>query len=338
MKFFENKWPAVLLWPFSILYGVVMHFRNFCYDKGLIKSYAVDCKVISVGNITIGGSGKTPTVQYIFEKLSSLGKRVAVISRGYGRSTKGGLLVSDGRTILSTSEEAGDEPYLLAKSCFGAIVAVDEDRVRMARKIVEQFSPHVIILDDAFQHRRIRRDLDIVMIRSGKPFGNGFMLPAGPLREPLKNLRRAHLILVNGENDPVKEEMAKERIPVVNIRYKVHEIRNKNGRFPAETLFAKDVVAFCGIANPKSFLQTLDEFSVNILDFATFQDHHQYTTTELLQLRSRSKRLASNYIVTTEKDWVKLPKDELDEDWLYLRIRIVPENEENLVSRFEMLF
>ncbi len=334
----DNKWPAILLWPLSVLYGFAIRVRNFCYDKGLCKSYTVDCKVISVGNVTVGGTGKTPTVQYLFEKLSSLGKRVAILSRGYGRTTKGGVLVSDGEKIWCTAREAGDAPFLLALSCFGAIVAVDEDRIRMARKIVAKYSPDVIILDDAFQHRRIRRDLDIVMIRSGKPFGNGFLLPAGPLREPLQSLRRSHLILASGKDDSVKKITAKERIPVVNFHYKVRDIRNKHGYVSATELSGKDIIAFCGIANPTSFLQTLANFHVNILDFATFQDHHRYTEKDLMQLRFRSQRLASNYIITTEKDWVKLPQDELDDAWLYVRIGIIPEEEQVIVSRFEMVF
>jgi len=338
MIFFENKWPAILLWPIAVLYGAVVRFRNFCYDRGILKSYAVGCKVICVGNITVGGTGKTPMVQFIVNTLLSLGKRVAIVSRGYGRSTSGGLLVSDGEKILHPASEAGDEPCLLARSCKGAIVAVDKDRVRMAREIVKSFSPDVIVLDDAFQHRRIKRDLDVVMIRSGKAFGNGFLLPAGPLREPVSGLRRAQLIMLRKSNDEGMRISPQENIPVFNFDYQTFNLSNYDGPVSMLELQGARVFAFSGIANPANFRKTLDALKLNILDHRAFHDHHHYTASDIKHLLASRERLEAQYIITTEKDWVKLPPQSLDAKWLYLAIRLVPENESNLVSRFEMLF
>lgn len=340
MKFFDNKWPAIFLWPIAVLYGAVIRIRNFCYDSGIFNSYAVGCKVICVGNITVGGTGKTPMVQFIVRALLSLGKRVAIVSRGYGRSTSDGLLVSDGEKILRPASEAGDEPWLLARSCKGAIVAVDKDRVRMAREIVKSFSPDVIVLDDAFQHRRIKRDLDVVMIRSGKAFGNGFLLPAGPLREPVSGLRRAQLIMLRKPNDEVTRISLQENIPVFNFDYQILNLCNHEGPAPALELELQGarVIAFSGIANPSSFLNTLGELNLNILDYKAFQDHHQYTASDIKHLLAGRERLDAQYIITTEKDWVKLPPQSLDAKWLYLAIHLVPENESDIVSRFEMLF
>ena len=338
MRYFDHKWPAILLWPLGLIYGFFVSIRNFCYDRGIFKSIAVGSKVISIGNITVGGTGKTPMVHYVVEKLISLDKRVAIISRGYGRTTKGSLLISDGKKLLCSVEEAGDEPYLLAQLCPEAIVAVDEKRVRIAKKIVGDFMPDVIVLDDAYQHRKIMRDIDIVMTRSGKAFGNGFLLPAGPLRESVSGLKRAHIILTQDNGDHDMEVTLKEKIPVIACSYCIHQVLNKRGPIVVDDLAGKDISAFCGIANPESFSSTLAELKVNILDFKTFQDHHKYTIKDLDFLRSRSAGFASKYIITTEKDWVKLPQNELDDSWVFVRVRLKPKEEEKIVSRFENLF
>ena len=337
MIFLENKWPAILLWPLALLYGAVIRIRNFCYGHGIFTSYAVGCKVICVGNITVGGTGKTPMVRYIVNTLMSSGNLVAIISRGYGRSSRGGLLVSNGEEILCPASEAGDEPYLLARSCRGAIVAVDKDRVRMARKIVQDFSPDVIVLDDAFQHRRIKRDLDVIMIRDGKTFGNGFLLPAGPLREPESGLRRAQIMMLKNRNDVVMRLSERANIPVFRFDYKVHSVRNREGQLSKLELKSSRVFVFSGIANPASFLQTLGALELSILGHKAFRDHHRYTAKDIRHLVATSKRLDAQYIITTEKDWVKLPIKSLDARWLYLSIRLAPENESALGSRFEML-
>jgi len=338
MNFFENKWPAIFLWPLAVLYGAVIRIRNFCYDHGILKSYSVGCRIVCVGNITVGGTGKTPMVQFIVHALMSSGKRVAIISRGYGRNSSGGLLVSTGEKILCSASESGDEPYLLARLCKGAIVAVDADRVRMAREIVKSFSPDVIVLDDAFQHRRIKRDLDVVMIRNGKAFGNGFLLPAGPLREPVSGLRRAHLIMLRHAADDVRRISEQENIPVHNFDYQVHSVCNYRGPLSPSEIKGARVFAFCGIAAPASFLNTLAALKLNIVGRRTFHDHHHYASSDIEHLLADSKRLQAQYMITTEKDWVKLPIESLDAQWLYLSIRLVPENENTLVSRFEMLF
>jgi tetraacyldisaccharide 4'-kinase len=337
MRFFDHKWPAILLWPLSLLYGLVIRIRNCCYDNGIFKSFAAGCTVISIGNITVGGTGKTPMVQYVVDHFMSRGKRVAIISRGYGRQSKGSLLVSDGENILCSVAEAGDEPFQLAQSCAGAIVAVDEDRVRIAHIVVSKFSPDIIVLDDAFQHRRIKRDIDIIMARSGKPVGNGFLLPAGPLREPISGLRRAHVIFARSKYKVLAKNVKRENIPILPYDYIVEGIFNKQGPVSLPELEGKDVLAFCGIANPESFHSTLAELKVNILEFKTFQDHHQYTANDIELLSNCFQRFASKFIITTEKDWVKLPIEELDDSWLFVRVRLKSKDDDLLVSRFEML-
>jgi tetraacyldisaccharide 4'-kinase len=334
VNWFNKKWPALLLWPLSLLYGAILSLRNFFYDVGLFKSYSVDSYVISVGNITVGGTGKTPTVLYLARKFISLGKRVAIISRGYGRSSRGTVIVADGRNILVPVDKAGDEPFLLAQSCSAAIVIVDSDRVQAARLAVAKFHPDVILLDDAFQHRRIRRDFDLVTIRQALPFGNGFCLPAGPLREPKRHLSRAEAILFNGEKEQVSEKFGPFVASAIVARYNPIEFVNKKGEILPVQLGSRTVFAFCGLANPNSFHTTLKNLSVNLIGFAAYNDHYHYNKDDIKKIAQQLTN--ADIIVTTEKDWVKLPLDLLNEHWYRLRIEIKPIDEEKIVSLFDI--
>lgn len=335
MPWFNKKWPALLLWPLSLLYGAILSLRNFFYDVGIFKSYSVDSYVISVGNISIGGTGKTPTVIYLANRFISYGKRVAIISRGYGRSSTGSVIVSDGKNILCSVKESGDEPYLISLSCPKAVVIVNSDRVQAARLAVNNFHPDVILLDDAFQHRRIRRDFDLVTMRQTLPLGNGFCLPAGPLREPRRHLNRAHAVLANGEKDHLSEKFGPFVASAHVAQYKPIDFINKNGKILPLQLDKTKVFAFCGLANPNSFRTTLKNLSVNLVGFSAYKDHYRYQKDDIRQIAE--KLTMADIIVTTEKDWVKLPLDLLDEHWYRLRIEIEPINEEKKLSLFDIL-
>ena len=197
MDYFTRKWPGIFLWPFSLLYGLGMQARNFCYEKKIFKTHKVDCPVISVGNITVGGTGKTPTVAYLAKWFLAKGKKVAVLSRGYARASKGTVVVATYKGIVSNVKSAGDEAFMLSQQLKGVPIVVDENRVRGAEKLVRQFAPDIILLDDGFQHRRLFRDVDILSINAGFGLGNGFVLPAGPLREFAFNMKRGDLYWVN---------------------------------------------------------------------------------------------------------------------------------------------
>ncbi len=198
MAFFDTKWPAALLWPLSRLYGSAIGRRNRRYDTGQAAASRLPSPVISVGNLVVGGTGKTPTVVFLARWLQERGKKVCVISRGYRRKSKGLVLVADGERICSTAELSGDEPILLAQELPGAVVVVDADRVEAGRYAIQRFKPDLILLDDGFQHRRLHRDLDIVTFKGVQDLGNGWLLPAGPLREPAASLDRADLFWFNG--------------------------------------------------------------------------------------------------------------------------------------------
>ncbi|MBN1480241.1 tetraacyldisaccharide 4'-kinase [candidate division KSB1 bacterium] len=337
MRFFDHKWPALLLWPFSQVYVAAIALRNFFYDVGLLQSHIINSYLISVGNITVGGTGKTPTVHYLARSFLSLNKRVAIISRGYGRQSKGTVVVSDGQRILASVHEAGDEPLLLAQACSGAIVIVDSNRVRAAQLAVDRFKPDIILLDDAFQHRRIHRDFDLVTLRRLAPFGNGFCLPAGPLRESRKNLSRAHAILFNGPEGMKEDVPDIHKRPVFYAHYVPQYLVNKKGKRVPLDLAQKRIYAFCGLANPHAFRMTLAKLGVNFAGFAAYKDHYYYQKSDIENIYTSYERSAAEIIVTTEKDWVKLPLELLDEHWYRLHIEIKPVEEENFLSLFEIV-
>ena len=201
MRFFEKKWPAVLLWPLSVLFSALTCLRNRAYDLALLPQHRLDTPVYSIGNITVGGTGKTPTVLFIAHWLQRRGLRVCVLSRGYGRKGKEPVNLNAGALNHYSPDRAGDEPLLLAQRLPDTPILVDADRLRSGRLAQQRFHPDVILLDDGLQHRRLGRAADIVTLRRQAPFGNGFLLPAGPLRESPHRLRRCSLVWLNGAKE-----------------------------------------------------------------------------------------------------------------------------------------
>jgi len=330
MQLFENKWPALLLWPLSLLYGVIVRVRNSLYDRGVLPSFKVDKPVISVGNITTGGTGKTPLVIFLAKRFNKRGKRVCILSRGFKRNSRGTLIVSDGDKILVTIDDAGDEPFQMAKELSTVPVIVDENRVRGARIAIEKFSIDIILLDDGFQHRRLQRDIDIVTFKSAHPLGNGFLLPAGPLREPVSGLKRADLIWVNGnENKPFRREW--KNIPLVRADFKAKSLSGFNWQHDPKELGGKRVIGFCGIGRPKGFKHSLDKLGAKVIRFIVFRDHHKYGINDIRRLEKYFQEARADLIVTTEKDWVKLPPEKTyDSQWCYLKIEIETKDDANL--------
>src|SRR2546422_4631912 len=190
-------WLLAPLIPLSRLYGLAMRARASLYARGLLKQQSLPCRVISVGNLTIGGTGKTPVVIALATALRDRGRKVGVISRGYKRRSRTSILeISDGRTLRGHPGDSGDEPFLIAQSCPGVPVAVGADRPRVGRYLVDRFDLDTLVLDDGFQHLALRRDMDILVLDAGAPFGNGYLLPRGRLREPLSAMERASAVLV----------------------------------------------------------------------------------------------------------------------------------------------
>jgi tetraacyldisaccharide 4'-kinase len=307
--------------------------RKTFYRMGILRRKRLACPVISVGNITTGGTGKTPVVISLAKHFSAQGKRVAILSRGYGRSSKKDLLwVSDGKSLLVDSREGGDEPVLIARSVPKAAVLVCKDRCAAGLEAMKTFKPDLFILDDGYQRRfEFHRDLDILIVDGINPFSTGWVLPAGLLREPLSALSEADVFVLNKINmarspEDIRTVLTRHnpRAFVVESCYKPVELRDfKTGKeVKPVSLDRASVGAFSGVANPLSFIRTLAEYKVLIRHSYAMRDHYPYTKEKLQAILEDAQLRGLQYLVTTQKDEVKLPRDmELDIPILILGIK-----------------
>jgi len=296
-------------------YRGLLDTRDWLYARGVLRCRALGVPVISVGNLTVGGTGKTPTVELVVRTLLELGHRPAVLSRGYGRRSHGIRVVADSSSMRLGADEGGDEPVLLARRLPGVPVIVGTHRYAAGREAVERFGVSAIVLDDGFQHRTLAKDLEIVMARARAPWGNGRLLPGGPLREPLAALARAHLIVVTGARaaNDVAEVAAATRVhaphvPVLAARHVPTECWEASSMraLGVEALRGLKLFAFAGIGAPDSFRDTLGEAGAVEVGFARFADHHRYIAAELATLERRAHAAAAVGLVTTEKDWMRV--------------------------------
>ncbi len=300
------------LYLFSILYDGIIRLRNQMYDLGLFKTKKLGCKIISIGNITVGGTGKTPTVIMLANMLKERGYQPVVLSRGYGGKNKNPVnVISDGNNILMSASVAGDEPTLIAKSAKDVPVITGPKRYLTGRYAMDHLGADLLILDDAFQHRSLFRDIDIVLLDSERPFGNGFLLPRGSLREPAKALKRANIIVLTGIDREEEKRTIDIDFPPTPIFGGYHRPKglikgNKNDIYPLEYMEGKKVCAFAGIAKPESFRETIETLGAKVVAFTTFPDHHRYTTDNLEEIKKSSSNSSAEITVTTEKDGIKL--------------------------------
>ncbi len=310
MPIFENKLVQATLWPLSLIYGLGIALRNAAYDRGWLVSHAVEALVISVGNISVGGTGKTPVTLFLSQELTRAGVRVGILSRGYGRRTRGTVLVSRGEGPLCTPQEAGDEPYWLALRTRQAPVMVDEDRVRGGRILARDFGVQVILLDDGFQHRRLRRDLDLVLFDPEQYRAAPHLLPAGFFREPLRSLRRAHWLWISGRTtdaqwQPWPPYFAGRTAFIEFAPTGVWEPL-KQRQHATDILKKARIVAVAGIARPARFFDMLDTLGADMVQKSAFRDHYVYKENDWQQLRQAWRETGADFVVTTGKDWIKL--------------------------------
>lgn len=312
-KFLVKLWRnfRFFLLPLSAVYWIVMMLRNFLYDVGIFKVKTLPKPVISVGNVIAGGTGKTPVVEWLGKYLVSLGKRVAVLSRGYGRKTKGFVLVTDGKKILSMPEECGDEPFQMAlksiEENLNWIIAVCEDRYTAGLNVLRNFNVDVFILDDGFQRRDLHRDIDAVII-SGDEL-NEFLIPAGLRREPLDSIKRADVVCFREEVDPKDfEGYLSGKNPLrCKFGYKLLEIRKFFDYILLEKPFkGKKVVAFSGIGKHKGFVKLLKDNEFEIVREFEFPDHYRYGKRDIERIVEALKSCGAECVVTTEKDYARL--------------------------------
>jgi tetraacyldisaccharide 4'-kinase len=335
------KYLLVILSPFAILYSGVMNLRNKLFDKGIFKQKKVSAKIISVGNITVGGSGKTPTVIYLAKLLKQNGTNVGILSRGYGRNSNGYKLVSDGKKLLLPVEESGDEIVLAAEEC-KVPAAVSEKRAIGAERLIESQKVDAIILDDAFQHRWLARDLDILI------FDQRFLmkkdsielqpLPLGRLRESFAAIDRADIVLINRKFTK-KRELPKSKKKLLKNKKVFYGYYKSSGLldvkdeqlYSLEEFKGQKSLVVCGIARPFSFLKVLEDNEIDISNRMLFKDHKEYDEKEIKLIRKTFYETNSYSVVTTQKDFVKLKafSKELDDiDIYYLKIDLQVENKE----------
>ena len=321
---------GIILAPLGVLYSAITRARLALYRRGALAVHKVNSPVISVGNITTGGTGKTPLVEWIARAAAREGRRPCVLTRGYGREDAGRrVLVSDGERVLADASEGGDEPRLLAESLRGiAAVLSDADRVAAARWAEEHLKSDLFILDDGFQHLRLARDLDIVAIDATNPWGGGRLLPAGRLREPLKGLGRADLLIITRTEQVADADTLGKRAarlsggrPVIFSRTRTRAVRplgeaatrGDSPEAPAQpsplvpdTLSSQPAAAFCAIGNPAAFFAHLRSDGLTLNHTRSFPDHHIYTQADVDELAAEAARRGARALVTTAKDAVKL--------------------------------
>ncbi len=299
----------------SLGYRAGLVARRHLYGLGLLRTGRLPCPVVSIGNLTLGGSGKTPMVELAVRTLVALGAAPAVVSRGYRRDTRGVQVVADRDGVRLAARAAGDEPVLLAERLSRIPVVVGENRYEAARVAVDRFQATVIVLDDGFQNRTIEKDLEVLVVNGRAPWGTRRIFPRGTLREPLSAVKRAHLIVITNpptvaDAEAIELTLRQYRAtaPVLSAVYQPIEARRIDDPAPQPptVLAGRRLVAFAGLGSPRGFPETLAGAGVAVADFVTFPDHHWYETGDLDRLAARARAVGAEGLVTTEKDWVRL--------------------------------
>jgi tetraacyldisaccharide 4'-kinase len=337
-----------LLFFSSKLFHAAVNIRGWLYRQRILRDKTLGVQVIAVGNLTVGGTGKTPVVEKFARELRDAGRNVAILSRGYRSKPKPfhewflnkilfredrtpPRVVSDGKSLLLDSEMAGDEPYMLASNLKDVVVLVDKDRIKSGRYAIEKFGCDTLLLDDGYQYWELRgRRHDVVLIDRQQPFGNEHLLPRGTLREPPSHLSRAHTVFItksDGKTAELRIRIA-ELNPEAAIIECVHSPLYFEDLFTGERqtldfLRGKKVASLSGIAQPDSFEQSLVSLGAELVYSKRFADHHRFTQQEVLNVINRGKKRQADVIITTQKDAVRFPKiDRRDLPILFMRVEI----------------
>ena len=326
----------------SCVFAAIVSLRYFLYRAGLMRRHPLGIQVISIGNVTAGGTGKTPVTEIFARTLAAEGRKVAILSRGYRRKEapwwhrmftqviSPPLVVSDGKRVLLDSAMGGDEPYMLAANLPGVAVVVDRDRVKAGRYAIKRLGCDTIILDDGFQYQKLKHSIEVVLVDSTNPFGNGNLLPRGILREPVRHLKRADIIFLTkcrGDTGRVVEEIRKynRTAEIVECTHQPKSLKDVWSReeFPLSWLEGKTVCTLSGIASPKGFENSLRHLGAKVVWCERYADHHRYDSSEILYALNRTADMGADALVTTEKDAVRFPRLETSPvRCLYLRIAI----------------
>jgi len=320
---------SFILPPLSALYSAVTRTRLSLYQRGTFRTTKLERPVISVGNMTVGGTGKTPLVEWVAKTVAGTNRKVCILTRGYGRQhPERQIIVSDGQAILATPADAGDEPYLLATNLLGlAAVICSADRISAGRDAIEVFGTDCFVLDDGFQHLRLARDLNIVIVDATNPWGGGQFLPYGRLREPLAGLSRADCVVLTRCDQANNLEPLREQIRDLVHDCPIFESTMRPVRTPIST---GPVAAFCAVGNPKSFFTQLRNSGYELVLEKAFRDHHVYRQKDADDLLASAERAGATSFVTTAKDAVKLRSLAFSLPWHVFEIEISIKDEESL--------
>ena len=340
-----------LLWVLarlSALFKLAVRTRHALYNHGIIRHHTLGCQVISIGNVTVGGTGKTPVVEVFARSLQKKGRKVAILSRGYKKEEPPVLerflnkillresrvpprVVSDGRNLLLDSAMGGDEPYMLASNLTDVAVIVDKDRVKSGRFAINHFGCDTLILDDGFQYLALKHHVEIVLVDSKNPFANGYMLPRGLLREDVRHLANAHYIFITkcdgSDNSALKSEIRRlnGKAEMIECRHKPRFLKNVFTTVREELDFLKGraVAAVSGIAAPAGFEREIEHLGARLVHRVQFADHHRYSQQEIIEVINNARAGGAEAVITTEKDAVRFPRlDRSDLPVYFLRVDI----------------
>ena len=327
--------------PLGVLYGAITRARIAAYRNGVFSVSQLPAPVISIGNITTGGTGKTPLVEWVSRLLSKDGKKVCVLTRGYGRANpETQVVVSDGTRVLVDERQAGDEPFLLANKLVGiAAVIANADRVAAGHWAIQNLGANALVLDDGFQHLRIARNLDIVTIDATSPWGDGALLPHGRLREDIAGLSRAHCVVITRAEQVESVDYLRSSIqkhttaPIFTSRMLSSTVETIQGdTVDQNTLTNGSLAAFCGIGNPTSFFNHLERERARVVLTQTYADHHVYQQHEINHLTERAKVEGATALITTAKDAVKLGGLHFELPCYVLEIEIAIDQSDQLIE------
>ncbi len=329
----KAKLYGSFLWCLSQIFRLIISIRHFCYNKRILRDSPLGCQVVVVGNLTVGGTGKTPIVEKFAKALTERGRKVAILSRGYKSKSDGALgkfirwlthgeapkpkVVSDGKNVLLDSEIAGDEPFMLASNLPGVVVIVDKNRIRAGHYAITHFGADVLLLDDGFQYLPLHGQAQLLLVDKTNPFGNLSMLPRGILREPISHLKRASFIFLtksDGTPDAELESLIRKYNPSVEIIECAHKPSclidfTTRERKPLDILRGKNVACFCAIAAPESFEGLLRECGAKIVFRERFMDHHRFDEDELSEVFREAASKGAEMVLTTEKDAVRIRRN-----------------------------
>lgn len=346
-KFIEEHWSkttliSIILLPFALFFCFIQKIRRFCFKIGIFKQHKSKCKIISIGNLTLGGSGKTPLTIFLAKYLRNKGRTIAIAHRGYkGKFENTIKLISDNNSVYDYAKDAGDEPFLLAINLPGIPVIVGKNRTEAIKFLENKFSPNYIILDDSFQHLKVKHDLDFLLFNAKNPIGNGFVIPAGMLREPKSEIKFCDFIVFNNctEDFEIPNWLKKFSKPIIQTEFQIKTFVSYRTNENKDVSYFKEKKIFLisGIGNPNSFENSIRSLGMNFSHHYIFPDHHNFKyKKDILPIIQRGIEEKINAILTTEKDFMKLQyiaSSEIDFYYAKLEIKI-----KNLKEFEELVF